>query len=256
MRRAALIAVVVMAAIMNGSSAVVAQSSCFGPSCQASPVPISNGGTGATTASQAVNALGGATSTGSGGLVRSTGPGLNQNGSGVSVYLTTIRGGTSSQSISESVEISPAAGYSSFKVPYGVSTNGAKNSTVRVINQPEPSATSTAGFGSGLVFSGSTTIGVRDNDMARISGVWTDATHATRSAAITFDTVDQAGALTERARIHAAGGFQLAPITFAVLGTPGNGTIAYCSDCTIANPCAGAGTGALAKRLNGVWVCN
>ncbi len=36
----------------------------------------------------------------------------------------------------------------------------------------------------------------------------------------------------------------------------GNGQIGYCSDCTIANPCAGGGTGALAKRLNGVNVCN
>jgi hypothetical protein len=44
--------------------------------------------------------------------------------------------------------------------------------------------------------------------------------------------------------------------TFAGLGTPGNGNVTYCSDCTIANPCAGAGTGALAKRLNAVWVCN
>lgn len=46
--------------------------------------------------------------------------------------------------------------------------------------------------------------------------------------------------------------------TFAQLGTPtnGNGALVYCSDCTIANPCAGGGTGAMAKRLNGVWVCN
>lgn len=44
--------------------------------------------------------------------------------------------------------------------------------------------------------------------------------------------------------------------TFAGLGTPVNGTFKYCSDCTIANPCAAAGTGALAKRLNGAWVCN
>lgn len=36
----------------------------------------------------------------------------------------------------------------------------------------------------------------------------------------------------------------------------GNGSMTYCSDCTIANPCAGSGTGALAKRLNGAWVCN
>lgn len=43
---------------------------------------------------------------------------------------------------------------------------------------------------------------------------------------------------------------------FANLGTPANGILVYCPDCTIANPCAGSGTGALAKRLNGVWVCN
>jgi hypothetical protein len=44
--------------------------------------------------------------------------------------------------------------------------------------------------------------------------------------------------------------------TFASLGTPVNGTLKYCSDCTIANPCAGGGTGALAKRINGTWICN
>lgn len=45
-------------------------------------------------------------------------------------------------------------------------------------------------------------------------------------------------------------------VAFASLGTPSNGTILYCTDCTIANPCASGGTGAIAKRLNGVWVCN
>lgn len=49
---------------------------------------------------------------------------------------------------------------------------------------------------------------------------------------------------------------QFLGVTFATLATPANGTIVYCPDCTVANPCAGAGTGALAKRLNGVWVCN
>jgi hypothetical protein len=53
-----------------------------------------------------------------------------------------------------------------------------------------------------------------------------------------------------------SGMFQLTGVTFASLGTPANGTFAYCSDCTIANPCAGGGTGAFAKRLNGAWVCN
>lgn len=52
--------------------------------------------------------------------------------------------------------------------------------------------------------------------------------------------------------IHADG---TAPV-FTDLGAATNGSMIYCSDCTIANPCAGSGTGAIAKRLNGVWVCN
>jgi hypothetical protein len=40
-----------------------------------------------------------------------------------------------------------------------------------------------------------------------------------------------------------------------LIGAP-NGTMAYCSDCTFANPCAGAGTGSFAKRLNGAWRCD
>jgi len=49
---------------------------------------------------------------------------------------------------------------------------------------------------------------------------------------------------------------QMSSTLFANLGSSANGILLYCSDCTIANPCAGNGTGALAKRLNGVWVCN
>lgn len=50
----------------------------------------------------------------------------------------------------------------------------------------------------------------------------------------------------------------LVGVTFANLSgaLTRDGQIAYCSDCTIANPCAGGGTGAIAKRLNGVNVCN
>jgi hypothetical protein len=40
------------------------------------------------------------------------------------------------------------------------------------------------------------------------------------------------------------------------LGTPANGTITYCSNCTTTNPCGAGGNGAIAKRLNGAWVCN
>ena len=50
---------------------------------------------------------------------------------------------------------------------------------------------------------------------------------------------------------------QWAPTTFANLPAPPvNGMLTYCSDCTIANPCASGGTGAFAKRLNGAWICN
>lgn len=43
---------------------------------------------------------------------------------------------------------------------------------------------------------------------------------------------------------------------FADLGAATNGSIIYCNDCTFANPCAGAGTGSYAKRLNGAWRCD
>jgi hypothetical protein len=54
----------------------------------------------------------------------------------------------------------------------------------------------------------------------------------------------------------AAGQYGITAVLFANLGTPASGTFCYCSDCTIANPCASGGSGAFAKRLNGVWVCN
>jgi hypothetical protein len=55
----------------------------------------------------------------------------------------------------------------------------------------------------------------------------------------------------------AAGGFRPPAVTFTPLPTlSGNGTMVYCSNCTIANPCAAGGTGAIAKLLNNVWVCN
>lgn len=48
------------------------------------------------------------------------------------------------------------------------------------------------------------------------------------------------------------------PYTHATLPTPvnGDGGMVFCSDCTIASPCASGGNGAIAKRLNGAWVCN
>lgn len=58
------------------------------------------------------------------------------------------------------------------------------------------------------------------------------------------------------APVRIGGPAELAPVAFGSLGAPIDFTLRGCSDCTIANPCAAGGTGALAKRLNGVWVCN
>ena len=55
---------------------------------------------------------------------------------------------------------------------------------------------------------------------------------------------------------------------FSQLGNQSNGSVTYCSDCKVGRPtscsaantaacvCAGGGTGAFAKRLNGSWLCN
>jgi hypothetical protein len=53
-------------------------------------------------------------------------------------------------------------------------------------------------------------------------------------------------------------GFRPGSVTATVLlsSTPPNGTMIYCSNCTITSACASGGNGAFAKRLNGVWVCN
>jgi len=52
-----------------------------------------------------------------------------------------------------------------------------------------------------------------------------------------------------RAVLQTIPGFRL----FASLGTPSNGTITYCADCTAASPTAGGGTGNIVARENGVW---
>lgn len=48
---------------------------------------------------------------------------------------------------------------------------------------------------------------------------------------------------------------KLAPTSFANLGTPGDGTVAYCGDCHVASSCAAGGTGAFARRIAGQWNC-
>jgi hypothetical protein len=57
-------------------------------------------------------------------------------------------------------------------------------------------------------------------------------------------------------KIDGSGRLYLRPIAQAALGAPANGQVVYCFDCAIGAACAGGGTGAIAKRLAGAWVCN
>jgi hypothetical protein len=54
-------------------------------------------------------------------------------------------------------------------------------------------------------------------------------------------------------------GFNVQIVTFLNLGAPANSAIFYCSNCTVTsgidNTCAGAGTGAMAFRIDGAWKC-
>jgi len=42
---------------------------------------------------------------------------------------------------------------------------------------------------------------------------------------------------------------------FTSLSVLPNGSLLYCTDCKATDPCASGGTGAIAKRVNDVWVC-
>ena len=64
----------------------------------------------------------------------------------------------------------------------------------------------------------------------------------------------------------AIGNLQLFSTTFAALPASANGSIVYCSDCTVTTAatcpvtqascvCATAGSGAFARRVNGAWYC-
>lgn len=58
-------------------------------------------------------------------------------------------------------------------------------------------------------------------------------------------------------RAVAPQGIQLGSFTQATLPAAPNGTLVYCSDCTVNSaPCSGGSTGAVAKRVNGSWRCD
>lgn len=114
------------------------------------------------------------------------------------------------------------------------------------------SSTTTMTFGTGVVtFAGHSLALGKTGAAIDFSAVAAAVMLAGSTNLIVYDSAGSNPLLT----INASG---IAPrvLLQANLGAPANGTIVYCSDCTIANPCAGGGTGAIAKRLNGAWVCN
>lgn len=80
------------------------------------------------------------------------------------------------------------------------------------------SGTPANSFGNGILFNlhSSTTV---DQNAAAIDVIWTDATHASRTSALVFNTVNNAGTLTERLRIAAAG----VDSSVAITATQGGG---------------------------------
>lgn len=95
-------------------------------------------------------------------------------------------------------------------------------------------------------------------------------TNAAATAGVGFDVTSD-GTFKVRDRTQAAGTVDVPTIVMgataiASLGTPANGTIRYCNDCTVTTAatcpatqascvCAGSGTGAFARRINGAWYC-
>lgn len=61
------------------------------------------------------------------------------------------------------------------------------------------------GFGSQVLFQNSTTSSVAPVDSGAIGSIWTNPTHATRTSALTFSTINSASSLTEAMRISGNG---------------------------------------------------
>jgi len=92
---------------------------------------------------------------------------------------------------------------------------------------------------------------VNNRTAAQIGGIFRAAGSQTANI---LETQNSSG--TALTTIDAVGRVYPVSVAFASLGTPSNGAVVYCSDCTKATPCAGSGNGALAKRLNGAWDCD
>jgi hypothetical protein len=139
-------------------------------------------------------------------------------------------------------------------------TNSNTNTTLDVLTlRSNSSGTPAANYGVGVLYKGkSSTTGSRD--MARISAIWSDATDATRTAALTFNGVYNAAANAEYMRLVGTSS-TAALLTLGVAGTT-KGSIAFSgntSGTVTISPAAAAGTYTLALptaqgSANQTWI--
>lgn len=183
------------------------------------------------------------------GLIISDGGAIQLNGSSAGYTFLQVSADTVSLDASGRVttanqpnvrlrNVASSAGYSSsnglqqgLQIPMTVAQSGSGAFTGVEVNVTE----SSVGSGAKLLFSGivaaASKFSVDDNGVIATAGATTGT--------------NQVGAV-----------FPGSVAFVSLSGAATNGQLVYCSNCTIANPCASGGTGAMAKRLNGVWVCN
>lgn len=115
---------------------------------------------------------------------------------------------------------------------------------------PAYSFASTGNSDNGMYLSAANAIGLATAGTAR----W--AVNASGAlVAATDGGVDIGNGASDPRDVNITRHFATAGLAFASLGTPADGTLTYCTDCTQANPCAGSSTGAFARRENGAWNC-
>ncbi len=126
------------------------------------------------------------------------------------------------------------------------STDSVTNTVTRGLTVAHnSSSTPAASFGTGILFNlhSDTTV---DQNAAAIDTIWTTATHATRTSAIAFSTVDAAGSLTERLRIGGAASLAIkstAGTTIWNFGPGGHATVSSFSGGTGLFISGGSATG-------------
>ena len=192
------------------------------------PVTVAQGGTGLTalgTANQQLRVNAGATaleyftpSAGSGDITN----GGNTTGAAVTIGTNDAFGlnletnGTTRLSITGAASTGGAATLTEVTA----STNAVTNSLTVAATS---TGTAAAGFGSGLLLQGESST-TNSQDMGRVSALWTTATHASRTSALQFSGVNNAGALSEVARFESA----TAPVLkiASAMGTAGTTTYA------------------------------